>query len=287
MLNPLIDYTSASGLIETGLPNRPYIMANRRLNRAAQEGSEYSPINYGKIQSADQFKGDVGRFTQPESTGISNSDILGWFNRSAELGANNANDWAKSNEIAYRMVTNGGYDYGHAMSGVSSGMQDAAYNTAMGDMKFTAGRYLFKNGVQINKDDVGRGSGDHIDIHGVGKYKGQNPTQFTNRFLLPNGSTLESALSSGSITLGAGQRFGAPRKAGGKSYSHSGIDIAASAASYLTPNPQYPIKSIEAKYNPNGYGHYVQIHYSDGVSLGLGHLGKKNVDAIMRSYKGK
>ena len=78
MINP-IDYETAQGMLQTeaAFTNRPYFI-NRRLDRTAEQlaqEQQYSPINYGKIVSADGFEGNVGKFKRPEDTGVTQSDI--------------------------------------------------------------------------------------------------------------------------------------------------------------------------------------------------------------------
>lgn len=151
------------------------------------------------------------------------------------------------------------------------------------------GKYQFSNNKQTNSDDVGRGSGDHLDIHLTGNLKGSNPTEYLDRFIVADGShqgkDLKTLLSSGAYKPSSKQVFGASRKANGKSYSHDGIDFDSHIGGGVIINPKYQIKDVTAHHNPNGYGHYVKVHFADGVSIGLGHMGKTNVDAFMQAYK--
>ena len=116
----------------------------------------------------------------------------------------------------------------------------------------------------------------------AGKLKGSSPLPYMDRFLAPNGRTVKSMIEDGTYVPSSGQGFGAKRNG----YSHGGVDIGKDIPE-LIPNPQYQIKRVIPKHNPNGYGHYVQVEYTDGVTVGLGHLGKKNVQDIMQSLKGK
>lgn len=72
-MNP-IDYTELQGITPTAsyILNKPYYAGtNRRLIDTANQMNEYSPINYGKVQSlADGLK--LGQFIQPQDTGVDN-----------------------------------------------------------------------------------------------------------------------------------------------------------------------------------------------------------------------
>lgn len=145
------------------------------------------------------------------------------------------------------------------------------------------GKYQFSNGKQTNAHDVGRGSGDHIDFHVAGK-KGVNPTQYTDRFIVADGKyqgkTLQELLTSKSYVPSSQQAFAAQRKG----YKHNGIDFDSRIGGGITINPKYQIKNVTAHHNAGGYGHYVQVHFVDGISIGLGHMGKANVDAFMQAW---
>lgn len=284
MKNP-INYDGLEQTVEVTSPftNKPYLVNNRRLATARQQLEEYVPITYGKVQTPDGFLGEVGKYRHPADTGISDSDLLSWFNKGNESIADASSDWAKANTIYAQQIRNGAYGSSHnPLSELGETAKNISYDLALnsGTARVRAGKYLFKNGKQINSSDVGRGSGDHIDLHGAGKFKGVNPIQFADRFLGSNGKTLRSMIETGEYVPSAGQSFGAKRKG----YSHQGIDID-TRVSELILNPRYPIDKVIPKHNPNGYGHYVQIQYKDGVTLGLGHMGKENVERLMNSFK--
>lgn len=153
------------------------------------------------------------------------------------------------------------------------------------------GKYQFQGGKQLNADDVGRGSGDHLDIHLTGSLKGKNPTEYLDRFIVADGqyqgTDLGALIRSGAYTPSKGQVFGANRQANGKRYAHTGIDFDSRIGGGVMINPKYQIAKVTRHHNPNGYGHYVQVHFTDGVSIGLGHMGKANVDAFMSAYGGE
>ena len=288
MINP-IDYESAQGMLQTdqAFTNRPYFL-NRRLDRTAEQlaqEQQYSPINYGKVVSADGFTEEVGKFKRPEDTGISQSDILSWFEKGIENRSEAADDWAAANQKFEQQINDKAYLNQPMGNGYFNPVQqrvveEMILSNANPSFKVKGGEYLFKGGKQTNSEDVGRGSGRHIDYHMAGKLKGSNPLPYMDRFLAPNGRTVKSLIEDESYVPSTGQRLGAKRKG----YSHGGIDIDKRIPE-LIPNPQYQIKRVIPKHNPNGYGHYVQIEYTDGVTVGLGHLGKENVQAIMRNLR--
>lgn len=288
MINP-IDYETAQGMLQTdqAFTNRPYFL-NRRLDRTAEQlaqEQQYSPINYGKVVSADGFTGEVGKFKRPEDTGISQSDILSWFGKGIENRSEAADDWAAATQKFEQQINDKAYLNQPMGNGYFNPVQqrvveEMILSNANPSFKVKGGEYLFKGGKQTNSEDVGRGSGRHIDYHMTGKLKGSNPLPYMDRFLAPNGRTVKSLIEDGSYVPSAGQRHGSKRKG----YSHGGIDIDKRIPE-LIPNPQYQIKRVIPKHNPNGYGNYVQIEYTDGVTVGLGHLGKENVQAIMRNLR--
>lgn len=288
MINP-IDYETAQGMLQTdqSFTNRPYFL-NRRLDRTAEQlaqEQQYSPINYGKVVSADGFTGEVGKFKRPEDTGISQSDILSWFEKGIENRSEAADDWAAATQKFEQQINDKAYLNQPMGNGYFNPVQqrvveEMILSNANPSFKVKGGEYLFKGGKQTNSEDVGRGSGRHIDYHMAGKLKGSNPLPYMDRFLAPNGRTVKSLIEDGSYVPSAGQRLGSKRKG----YSHGGIDIDKRIPE-LIPNPQYQIKRVIPKHNPNGYGNYVQIEYTDGVTVGLGHLGKENVQAIMRNLR--
>ena len=290
MINP-IDYETAQGMLQTeaAFTNRPYFLNRRLDNTAAQLAQEqqYSPINYGKIVSADGFEGNVGKFKRPEDTGVSQSDILSWFSKGIENRSDASNDWAEAARVFEQQVNNKAYltpprDAGFYNPVQQRAVEDMILSDGNNGFRVRGGEYLFNGGKQTNSSDVGRGSGRHIDYHMAGKLKGSSPLPYMDRFLAPNGRTVKSMVEDGTYVPSSGQGFGTKRKG----YSHGGVDIDKRIPE-LIPNPQYQIKRVIPKHNPNGYGHYVQIEYTDGVTVGLGHLGKENVQAIMQAIKRK
>lgn len=178
-------------------------------------------------------------------------------------------------------------EYSPYLSSVNSNTPSGSGNTTNAVIRM--GKYKFQGKQQINGDDVGRGSGDHIDLHVVG---GGNPTQYADRFVLAEGKfkdlSLKDLLDSGKYTPSEAQRYGANRTGKKGKYSHSGIDFDNRINGGVVINPKYAIKNVTKHHNPHGYGHYIQVHFADGVSIGLGHLGKESVDAFFNAYgKGK
>lgn len=178
-------------------------------------------------------------------------------------------------------------EYSPYLSGVNSNTSSGSGNTTNAVIRM--GKYKFQGKQQTNSDDVGRGSGDHIDLHVVG---GGNPTQYADRFVLAEGKfkglSLKDLLDSGKYTPSEAQKYGATRTGKKGKYSHAGIDFDSRINGGVVINPKYAIKNVTKHHNPHGYGHYIQVHFADGVSIGLGHLGKESVDAFFNSYgKGK
>lgn len=174
-------------------------------------------------------------------------------------------------------------EYSPYLSNVNSNSPSGNGNTTNAVIRM--GKYKFQGKQQINSDDVGRGSGDHIDLHVVG---GGNPTQYTDRFVLAEGKfkglSLKDLLDSGKYTPSEAQRYGAARTSKKGKYSHAGIDFDSRINGGVVINPNYAIKDVTKHHNPHGYGHYIQVHFADGVSIGLGHLGKESVDAFFNAY---
>lgn len=284
MINP-ISYETAQGMVSTEntFTNRPYFISNRRLNRAAEElASEYTPINYGKIQTLDSFTGEVGKFRRPDNTGISDSDILSWYKQGLQNELDASDDWVKAVETQRRLANEEPTlnELAFTPDKIYTPNEKQSINYLLNkNSVIRGGEYIFKGGKQVNSDDVGRGSGRHIDFHLAGSLKGKNPINYTDRFMTTDGTTLKSLLDSGKVVPSAGQAFGTTRKG----YKHGGIDFDKRVPE-IVPNPAYEIKRVIPKHDPNGYGHYVQIEYTDGVKVGLGHMGKENVKAFMESF---
>ena len=132
-----------------------------------------------------------------------------------------------------------------------------------------------------SKKDTGVGSGDHFDISVFNK--NTNPEQYMDRFMVGSGKTLLDLLQSGEYKPSEGQRYGANRDGGKR--KHAGIDFDSRIGREIFLNPKYQIKSVERRnYDPKGYGHNVVVHFTDGVSLRIGHMNKDGVDAIMKAY---
>lgn len=204
----------------------------------------------------------------------------------ANTGINYGEIFIKNQEVQAKKLAdiqalNEGYS--PYLSSVNSNTSSGSGNTTNAVIRM--GKYKFQGKQQTNSDDVGRGSGDHIDLHVVG---GGNPTQYADRFVLAEGKfkglSLKDLLDSGKYTPSEAQRYGAARTGKKGKYSHSGIDFDSRINGGVVINPKYAIKNVTKHHNPHGYGHYIQVHFADGVSIGLGHLGKESVDTFFNSY---
>lgn len=208
----------------------------------------------------------------------------------ANTGINYGEIFIKNQEVQAKKLAdiqalNEGYS--PYLSSVNSNTSSGSGNTTNAVIRM--GKYKFQGKQQTNSDDVGRGSGDHIDLHVVG---GGNPTQYADRFVLAEGKfkglSLKDLLDSGKYTPSEAQKYGASRTGKKGKYSHAGIDFDSRINGGVVINPKYAIKNVTKHHNPHGYGHYIQVHFADGVSIGLGHLGKESVDTFFNAYgKGK
>lgn len=260
----------ASGIYAFAVANQDVKLQNEVINNL-----ENSRLQFGKKlmqldESSDDYKDVLERYKSfmdnhynpvMNERAISLQAFAGQVNTDNHIKTVQANADVLSNRLQQR--TNN-----------SSNNKSSAHN-----IMIKMGDYYTHN---KRNADVGAGTGNHLDIHLTGKLKGQNPTNYLDRFITADGIDLKTMLATKKYVPSSGQQFGANRDGGKR--KHKGIDFDSRIGQGVMINPKYQVANVTRHNNKGGYGEYIQVHFTDGVSIGLGHMGKKAVDEFMKAY---